>query len=145
MQTMSTAVAQEIARINDANLAEADPAAATKTFVRLRDERDRPDFRLGVRHSRVVAGTRLAALVGGAGDIAVHYNHRFVLEPALHERLAAAGLRICGLQAERDLADAIEVPGLRFYLALQGHPELASRRGAPHPVIAGFLASAADR
>jgi CTP synthase len=141
---MATAVAQEIARINDANLAEADPSAATKTFVRLHDDRNRPEFRLGLRHCRVVAGTRLAALVGGAGDMAVHYNHRFVLAPALHTRLADAGLRICGLQAERDLADAIEVPRLRFYLALQGHPELASRRGAPHPVIAGFLAVVAE-
>ena len=88
-------------------------------------------------------GTRFAALVGGASEIAVHYNHRFVLEPALYDRLAEAGLRICGLQAERDLADAIEVPGLRFFLALQGHPELASRCGAPHPVIAGFVEAVA--
>ena len=145
LQTMSTAVAQEVAGLDGANLAEADPAAATKTFVRLHDERGRPEFRLGVRRCRVVPKTRLAALVDGAGTIDVHYNHRFVLDPALHGPLIGAGLRLCGLHEDRDLADAIEMPGLRFFLGLQGHPELASRRGAPHPVFAGFLAAVADR
>ena len=145
MQTMSTAVAQDIADIDDANLTEADPSAATKTFVRLRDQRGRPEFRVGVQRCRIVPGTRLAALVDGADAIDVHYNHRFVLEPALHGRLIDAGLRLCGLQEDRDLVDAIEMPGLRFFLGLQGHPELASRRGAAHPVFAGFLAAVADR
>jgi CTP synthase len=145
MQTMSTAVAQESAGLNDANLAEADPAAQTKTFVRLRDDKGRPEFRLGVRPCRIVPGTRLSELVGGAAEIDVHYNHRFVLETALHETLAAAGLRISGLQQDRDLADAIEAPCLAFFMGMQGHPELASRRGRPHPLIMGFLSASAAR
>lgn len=143
MQTMSTAVAQESAGLNDANLAEADPAAQTKTFVRLRDDKGRPEFRLGVRPCRIVPGTRLSELLGGADEIAVHYNHRYVLDTALHEPLAAAGLRISGLQEDRDFADAIEAPGLAFFMGMQGHPELASRRGQPHPLIMGFLSAAA--
>lgn len=144
MQTMSTAVAREAAGFNDANLVEADPSAQTKTFVRLHDERGRPEFRLGSRRCRVVPGTRLAALVGGAKEIDIRYNHRFVLQTALHDRLIAAGLCISGLQQDRDLADVIEIPGHRFFIGLQGHPELSSRRGRPHPVIAGFLAAAAS-
>ncbi|WP_158814706.1 gamma-glutamyl-gamma-aminobutyrate hydrolase family protein [Methylocapsa sp. S129] len=145
MQTMSTAVAQEGAGLNDANLAEADPTAQTKTFVRLRDEKGRPEFRLGVRPCRIVPGTCLSQLLGGAAEIDVHYNHRFVLETTLHEPLAAAGLRISGLHEDRDFADAIEAPGLTFFMGMQGHPELASRRGRPHPLITGFLFAAAAR
>lgn len=139
MQTMATAVAQEICGFNDANLAEADPSAQTKTFIRLHDVHGRPEHRLGVQSCRIVPGSRLSELVNGAEAIDVHYNHRFVLESALQKRLSESGLTVSGWQAERDLADAIEVPQLRFFIGMQGHPELASRRGRPHPLIAGFL------
>ncbi len=142
MQTMATAVAQEICGFNDANLAEADPSAQTKTFVRLHDEHGRPQFRVGLQPCRVVPGSHLAKLVGGAPTIDVHYNHRFVLDAALEKRLSQAGLKVSGWQADRDLADAIEVPALRFFIGMQGHPELASRRGRPHPLISGFLTAA---
>lgn len=143
MQTMATAVAQEICGMNDANLAEADPDAQTKTFVRLFDAAGKPEHRLGVQSCRIQPGSRLSELAGGAATLEVHCNHRFVLDPALTGQLEAAGLVISGRQSERDLADAIEVPGLRFFIAMQGHPELASRRGRPHPLIAGLLAAAA--
>jgi CTP synthase len=142
MQAMCTAVAQVLAGLAQANLAEADPAAPIKTFVRLTDGQGRPEFRLGARPMRVVAGTRLADLAG-PGPMEVRCNHRFVLDPSLHDRLFAAGLVASGWHADRDLVDAIELPGHRFYMGQQGHPELSSRPGAPAPLITGFLAAAA--
>lgn len=143
MQTMATAVAQEIGGFNDANLAEADPGAQTKTFVRLLDAQGRPEHRLGLQRCRVVPGTRLARLLDGTDGIDVHYNHRFVLDGEVERRLSRNGLTVSGRQADRDIADAIEVPALRFFIGMQGHPELASRPGRPHPLIAGFLRAAA--
>lgn len=140
MQTMATAVAQEICGLNDVNLAEADPEAPTKSFVRLHDEHDRPLHRLGLQSCRLTPGSRLAALAGSE-SLDVLCNHRFVLDPALEPRLVEAGLVVCARQAGNDHADAIEVPALRFFLAMQGHPELSSRPGAPHPLLAGFLAA----
>jgi CTP synthase len=135
MQTMATAVAQEICGMNDANLSEADPEARIKTFVRLHDDLGQPEHRLGLYPCRLLPGSRLWALASGE-QMDVHYNHRFVLDPVLERRL---GLSISGRQAERHFADAVEVPGLRFFIGMQGHPELASGRGRPHPLIAGFL------
>jgi CTP synthase len=142
MQTMCTAVAQVRAGMADAGMAEASPDAPIKTFVRLHDEHGRPMHRLGEKDMRVVRNSRLGALLG-AERVRVRYNHRFVLDPALHEPLAAAGLSITGLHADRDLADAIELSGHPFFIGLQGHPELTSRPGTPHPVIAAFLEAAA--
>ncbi|MFO1149923.1 MAG: gamma-glutamyl-gamma-aminobutyrate hydrolase family protein [Alsobacter sp.] len=145
MQTMATAVAQESGGFNDANLAEADPSAQTKTFVRLHDARGLPEFRLGRRTCRVEPGSILADAVGGATHIDIRCNHRFVLNSALHGGLAAGGLRISGWQSDRDIADAVEMPGHRFFLGLQGHPELSSRRDRPHPVFSAFLRAAGRR
>ena len=145
MQTMATAVARELGGHNDANMAEADPDAQTKTFVRLHDEAGQPEFRLGLRQARIVPGTRLSEIFGGAGSVDIHCNHRYVLDPKLHEPLARAGLTVSGLQEGRDLADAIEVPSLRFFVGMQGHPELLTRKDKPHPLIVAFLREAAAR
>ncbi|QIB33579.1 glutamine amidotransferase-related protein [Ancylobacter pratisalsi] len=144
MQTMATAVAQEICGMNDANLAEADPQAQTKTFVRFDDPFGRPEHRLGLQSCRLLPGSRLAVLTGGIETLDVHYNHRFMLDPALEGRLEGAGLAISGRPFERDFADAVELPGLRFFIGMQGHPELASGRGRPHPLLVGFLAAMAS-
>lgn len=141
MQTMATAVAQEICGMNDANLAEADPQAQTKTFVPLGEAHRRPEHRLGLHPSRLLPGSRLAALAGGAETLDIHCNHRFALDRALEGRLEAAGLSISSRPVGRDFADAVELPELRFFIGMQGHPELASRRGRPHPLLAGFLAA----
>ena len=145
MQTMATAVARELGGHNDANMAEADPDAQTKTFVRLHDQAGQPEFRVGLRRARVVSGTRLSEVFGGAESVDIHCNHRYVLDPKLHGPLARAGLAVSGLQEGRDLADAIEVPSLRFFVGMQGHPELLTRRDKPHPLIVAFLREAAAR
>lgn len=138
MQTMVTAVAQEVCGLNDVNLTEADPDAQTKSFVRLHDAYGRTMHRLGTQPCRLMSGTRLAALAG-AKRIEIPCNHSFVLDPALEPRLAEAGLIVSGRQGDNDHADAIEVPALRFFLAMQGHPELASRPSQPHPLLTGFV------
>jgi len=143
MQTMATAVAREIGGFNDANMEEADPGAQVKTFIRLRDEQDRPQFRVGLLRPRVQAGTVLSRIFGGAERIDVHCNHRYVLDPRLHIQLERAGLAISGRQDGRDLADAIELPSLRFFVGMQGHPELMARRDRPHPLLLAFLGSLA--
>lgn len=144
LQTMTTAVAQEICGMNDVNLAETDPTAQTNSFVRLHDAHGRPMHRLGVQSCRLMPGSHLGALAG-AERIEVSCNHRFVLDPQLEPRLTEAGLVVSGRQADNDHADAIEVPALRFFLAMQGHPELASRPGRPHPLLAGFLTAMTAR
>lgn len=144
MQTMCTAVAQVRAGLAGAGMAEASPDAPIKTFVRLHDEHDRPVHRLGEQDMRVVRNSRLGAILG-AERVRIRYNHRYVLDPALHEPLADAGLSVTGLHAEKDLADAVELAGHAFFIGLQGHPELTSRPGAPHPAIAAFLGAAAEK
>jgi len=138
MQTLTTAVAQLCAGFNDANMEEAAPEAVTKVFRRLTQDEIPGAWRIGHGRMQPVPHTRLASLVGAA-PVLIPVNHRYVLDPALHAPLERAGLEICGWQAGNALADAVELPDRRFCLGLQGHPELLTRRGAPHPLFLGFL------
>ncbi|MAC81634.1 MAG: CTP synthase [Rhodobacteraceae bacterium] len=140
MQTLATAVAQARAGLNDANMEEVAPDAATKVFRRLTDTEVPGGFRVGLRRMRPVPGSRLARILGaGDGPVPIPVNHRYVLDPALHAPLEDAGLRISAWQEASSLADAVELRGQRFCIGLQGHPELLTRRGAAHPLFRAFL------
>jgi len=135
MQSMSTAVARELSGWENADMAEAAPASARHSFVRI----ESGEYRLGQRETRPVEGSRLARILGSETGIAC--NHRYRLAPELHAGLETRGVRVCALggSPEQNIADAIEaVDG--FYMGMQGHPELSSRPDRPHPLIRAFVA-----
>ncbi|MBB94903.1 MAG: hypothetical protein CML68_09905 [Rhodobacteraceae bacterium] len=143
MQTLTTAIAQTCGALNDANMAEVAPDAETKVFRRLRPDEAPGAFRIGLHSMRPVPGSHLARILRINTDTApIPANHRYVLDPALHAPLERAGLRISAWQDTAPLADAVERPDLTFCIGLQGHPELLTRRGAPHPLFRAFLEAA---
>jgi CTP synthase len=147
MQTMVTAVAQTALGSRAANLSEADPDAPIKTFVPIGPATDDKAthlggliHRVGTKRMNTRPGTHLAGLLGT--DVGVRYNHRFRLNTDLVPALNAAGLVISARDETGDIADAIELPAHPFYMGLQGHPELASRQGEPHPLLQAFVTAA---
>lgn len=44
--------------------------------------------------------------------------------------------------AGRPLVEAVEVPGKRFYVGVQYHPEFKSRPNRAHPLFRAFVADA---
>lgn len=140
MQTLATAVAQTCGAFTDANMEEVAPDAGTKVFRRLQDNEVAGGFRIGLHRMRPVAGSRLAQIFRiNDASTPIPANHRYVLDPVLHVPLEKAGLRISAWQDSAPLADAVELPDLKFCIGLQGHPELQARRGTAHPLFRAFL------
>jgi CTP synthase len=145
MQTMATAVAWKTFGRRNANLAEADPDAGIKTFLAMAGEEKPdggllPEHRSGDQTTRAMPGTRLAELI--SADTVVRCNHRFRLNPNLVGDLEAHGLQVAARGVDGAVVDAIEVVDHPFYMGMQGHPELSSRPGFPHPLIVAFLQAA---
>lgn len=143
MQTMTTAVAQRMLGSEEVNLAEADPLAPIQSFTPLADTPGHPYHRLGDQTMLSAPGSRMHALLGDRSGM--RYNHRFQLNPALKPGLENAGLRISATDDSGTIADGIEFTAHAFYLGVQGHPELSSSRGRPHPLLTAFLTAAAAR
>jgi CTP synthase len=100
-------------------------------LIRPRDEYGRPEFRRGLRRSRVVPGTVLSTIFDGAPEVDVTATTvTFWIQP-FTGALGFVGLALSGLQTGRNLVDAVEVPSLRFFVGMQGHPELMTRRATP--------------
>lgn len=116
MQAMATALVR-CDGWADATLEEISGPGPGRSFTSLRDASGKGWHRLGEIVVRPVANTVLNRL--WHEEIALRVNHRYALAPDI------PGL--AGAIIHRDLAgiaDAIEMPGHRFFVGLQGHPEL---------------------
>lgn len=137
MQSMATAIARQVPGWTTAEMAEAAPDAERHSVVPI----ETGEHRLGRLEIRAVPGSRLAALL--SAETAIAYNHRHRLAPALHEALASAGVRVAafGGAPDQGIADAIEAED-GYCIGVQGHPELSSRPGRPHPLFRALVAEA---
>ena len=96
--------------------------------------------RLGEKPIFITPNSRLNTLLGMAST--VRCNHRYKLNPELVPRLQDAGLVVAARDASGSIAETVELNGHPFFVGMQGHPELKSRKEAPHPVIKAFLEAA---
>lgn len=137
MQSMATAMVRELPDWAGAEMAEVAPHSARHSVVRI----ETGEHRLGWFETRPMPGSRLAALLGD--ENAVAYNHRYRLAPQLHQALRSAGVRVSALGGApgQGIADAIEAER-GCCIGMQGHPELTSRPGRPHPLFTAFVAEA---
>lgn len=83
---------------------------------------------------RVVPGTLLADIVGGASEIEVNSHHHEAV------RQVGAGLVVSGI-APDGVIEAIEVPGKKFALGVQWHPEFGISE-ADHALFTGLIQAA---
>ena len=103
-------------------------------------------MRLGLYEAALTPGS-LAAELYGAELISERHRHRYEVNNAYREHIAAAGLVFSGTSPDQQLVEFVELPRNvhPFYIATQAHPELRSRPNRAHPLFAGLVAAARDR
>lgn len=141
MQSMSTALAQSIPGLEQANMAEAEPDAAIKSFVPMAGLPGLEDHRLGDRRLSFrgpAMGQRFQA------HSTIRCNHRFMLNPDLVDALTKSGMVVTATDSTGQVVDAMAWPHHVFYQGMQGHPEQSSSAGKAHPLITDFLQAAKD-
>ncbi|KAK7202174.1 cytidine triphosphate synthase [Novymonas esmeraldas] len=136
----------------DANSEEFDPAS-THQMVRIMDadrERMGANMHLGARDVHIVeAESRMHAIYSGAAVVLERHRHRYEVNATYLQDLRDAGLVISAISdpnAGVNLrVEAIENPSLKFFLAVQFHPEFVSTPLDPSPPYLAFFAAAAGK
>lgn len=142
MQSMATAIARLALNSDDIGLMEAQPDARIASFVPIcEDARGGLLHRLGAQPTFPVPGSRIADMLGERP--AILCNHRYRLNPELETSLSTMGVTVTARDESGCIADAIEAASQRFFVGMQGHPELSSRACEPHPLLTAFLRAAA--
>ena len=99
-------------------------------------------MRLGLYPARLENGSKVR---DAYGDEVVYerHRHRFEVNNAYREPLAAAGMRFSGVSPDGRLVEFIELEDHPFFVATQAHPELKSRPNRPHPLFREFVGAVA--
>jgi CTP synthase len=98
-------------------------------------------MRLGAQPARLEPGS-LAARTYNATEISERHRHRYELNNIYRQQFVANGLAMSGRSPDGSLVEIVELPGHRWFLAVQYHPEFKSKPTAAQPLFKGFIAAA---
>ncbi|HRR90218.1 MAG TPA: gamma-glutamyl-gamma-aminobutyrate hydrolase family protein, partial [Eubacteriales bacterium] len=101
-------------------------------------------MRLGAYPCKIMPDTNMAALYN-APEISERHRHRYEFNNSYRELMVEKGLVISGLSPDGNLVEAVEIPGKRFFVGVQFHPEFKSRPDKPHPLFLGLLKAALNK
>ena len=90
---------------------------------------------------RVLTGTRCAELYGAA-EPSERYYCNYGLNPTYRPALEDSGLHVAAVDEEGDVR-AVELEDHPFFFGTLFLPQMRSRAGKPHPLLAGFAAALA--
>ena len=147
MQAAVCEFARDVAGMPGATSAEFDENAEFPVIDLMPEQEDVEykggTMRLGAYPCKV-APASMAFKAYGEELIYERHRHRYEVNNAFRDRLAAAGLVISGVSPDDRLVEMIELPDHPWFVASQGHPEFKSRPTRPHPLFRDFVAAALD-
>ncbi len=145
MQIAVIEFARHVAGLEGANSTEFDPKTPHPVIDIMEDQKDLTtkggNMRLGACPCKLSEDS-FSRDAYGTTEIVERHRHRFEFNNAYRKQLEDAGLRIAGVNPERDLVEIIEIPEHPWFVAVQFHPEFKSKPNAAHPLFANFIASA---
>ena len=153
LQCMVIEAARDLAGIEGASSTEFDPDTDAPVIATMAEQVEIIDggdlggtMRLGSYTANLEPGS-LAAELYGATTVEERHRHRYEVNNAYREQIAAAGLRFSGTSPDGTLVEFVELPREvhPFYIATQAHPELKSRPNHAHPLFRGLVAAALER
>lgn len=95
-------------------------------------------MRLGA-YPCVLSDGSLAKKVYHKKNISERHRHRYEFNNQYKKQLEKGGLKFSGMSPDGKLVEMIEIPGHKFFIATQAHPEFKSRPDRPHPLFESFI------
>jgi CTP synthase len=100
-------------------------------------------MRLGAYPCKLTKGTK-AYQAYKQELISERHRHRFEVNDAFKDKLAAKGMIFSGICPDNGLTEIIELPDHPWFVGVQFHPELKSRATNPHPLFRDFVKAAME-
>ncbi|MDD3927734.1 MAG: CTP synthase [bacterium] len=133
---------RHVCNLEKANSTEFDAGTPHPVIVFLPDQTDTADkggtMRLGQYPCRLKQGTSAHDAYGDE-LIFERHRHRYEVNNDYREALEACGLVFSGVSPDDKLVEMIEVPGHKWFVASQFHPEFKSRPDRAHPLFRGLV------
>lgn len=142
MQTATIEYARNVCKMEMANSTEMDPDTPYNVIDYLPEQYEGINMggtlRLGLYNCDIKEGT-LAHKIYGKTQIKERHRHRYEFNNVFKQQLEDCGLVFSGINPETGLAEIVEIPTHKFFIASQFHPEFLSRPQRSHPLFREFI------
>jgi len=145
MQCAVIEFARNVCGLTGANSSEFDPLTA-HPVVNLMEEQENIDYkggtmRLGGYDCDLAPDSKVGKAYGMAG-IKERHRHRYEINNRYRSVLEDNGMKVCGINPQKNLVEIIELTGHPWFVGCQFHPEFKSRPNRPHPLFLGLVRAA---
>lgn len=145
MQCMVIEFARNVLGLKDANSTEMDHATPHNVIDLMEEQKGIADMggtmRLGAYDCELRPGS-LAAEAYGKEMVSERHRHRFEFNEAYRKAFEEAGMQCVGENPRTHLVEVVELPGKRWFLGTQYHPEYSSTVLEPNPLFISFVNAA---
>ncbi len=142
---MQLAVAEFMRNVcghDDANSSEFNPDTSCPVIDLMQEQRNVDKLggtmRLGAYECEILDDS-LAFSAYKSTSISERHRHRYEFNNDYIDEVKDKGMIISGTNPKRNLVEIIEIPGLKWFLGCQFHPEFKSRPQNPHPLFVSFI------
>jgi CTP synthase len=148
LQVMVIDFARAVAQMNEANSTEFRDDLEYPVIALMDEQVDVIDMggtmRLGAYVAQLRPGSQVAEIYGKT-TVTERHRHRYEVNNRFRQRLEDAGLALTGTSPDERLVEFVELPGHRFWIGTQAHPEFKSRPDRPHPLFRELVAAGLER
>ena len=145
MQMAVVEYARHVLGLTGAHTSEVDPNTPYPVIDLMPDQQHIDEkggtMRLGKYPCRLSRDS-VAFAAYGEENIFERHRHRYEFNNAYRDLFVEGGMRIGGVNPERDLVEIVELPNHPWFVGVQYHPELRSRPNRPHPLFREFVGAA---
>ena len=145
MQCMVIEYARNVLGLEGANSTEMEPHTPYNVIDLMEEQKSISNMggtmRLGAYDCELKEDSK-AAEAYGTTHVRERHRHRFEFNEDYRERYESAGMRCVGENPDTHLVEVVEVPGKRWYLGTQYHPEYQSTVLHPNPLFVSFIKAA---
>ena len=145
MQMAVIEYARHVLGLTGAHTSEVDPNTTYPVIDLMPDQQNIDEkggtMRLGKYPCHLNPESRAFAAYGTA-DVFERHRHCYEFNNVYRDMFVKGGMRIGGMNPDRDLVEIVELPQHPWFVGVQYHPELRSRPNRPHPLFRDFVGAA---
>lgn len=147
MQTAVIEFGRNVLGYEDANSGEFAPESENRVIDLMPDQQGIVSkggtMRLGAYPCKIREGSMMSKAYS-KNEIAERHRHRYEFNNDYREEFESRGMLVTGTSPNGMLVEAVEIPGNRFYVGVQYHPEFKSRPNFAHPLFREFVKAALE-
>lgn len=143
MQVAVIEFAQNVLNLENADSTEMNPKTPHPVIDLMEHQKDISDYggtmRLGAYDCRLINKDSNVFRAYNKLSVRERHRHRYEFNDSYLKEFEDNGMKAVGINPETDLVEIIEIPGHKWFVGVQFHPEYRSTVLNPHPLFVDFI------